>query len=270
MSDARSWLPLLPTGRWGGRATNKALPADPSIDEISREQQERLAAIWLSQAATELRVASSFAIVHRALVALDAEKSLIDLAERAVDDEHRHAVLCRDVAERYLGEETVEPPTLPFAFPQHTTAASEQERQALFVIGQCAFNETFASAYLSASLELATTPLARAAIRELLSDEVDHARLGWAYLQTLPKALQQGIQGWLLPLAVCNLREWRSIEYPIAEEEEAIYAPFGIPSKRVIESALLAAVEGMILPGLGRFGYDTAQLSTWFAQGAPT
>jgi rubrerythrin len=270
MSAERAWLPLLPTGRWGGKATKQALPRDPTVDELNREQRERLAAIWLSQAATELRVASSFAIVHKALVALAAEKSLIALAERAIDDEHRHAVLCRDVAERYLGEEPVEPPTLPFAFPQHTTASSEQERQALFIIGQCAFNETFASAYLSASLELATTSLARAAIRELLSDEVDHARLGWAYLQTLPKSLQRGIQGWILPLAVCNLREWRSIEYPITEEEESRFAPFGIPSKPVIERALLSALHGMILPGLARFGYDTAQLQTWLAQGAPT
>lgn len=194
-------------GRWGGAVTSRPLPVDGELSEIDPTLREHLARIWLSQAATEARVAKSFALVHESLIALGAADGLVTVSKRAIDDEHRHTALCREMARRYFGAEVTTTPQLPFAPPRHELATSDEQRKALWVIGQCAFNETFASAYLSLCHERAESALPRAALRELLSDEIDHARIGWAYLATLPRHLRASIDDWLLPLAICNLRE---------------------------------------------------------------
>lgn len=261
--------PLDPAGRYGGRATSRPLPeSEPLFDALPASAREHLAHVWLSQAATELRVARSFEVVHAALRDLRADPGLVATAHRAMDDEHRHATLCREMAERYLGAPVVDPPDLPFEPPTHPLAESEDERRALHVVGQCAFNETFASAYLAAAQDGATVPLARAALRELMADEVDHARIGWAYLSTLPPRLKPRVEDWLLPLATTNLREWRRLrESPY---DAPHLASHGFPPPAIIEEALTTALRDLVIPGLDHFGYRTHRLAAWLNQGAPT
>ncbi|MCB9592446.1 MAG: hypothetical protein H6719_06920 [Sandaracinaceae bacterium] len=252
-------------GRWGGAVTRRALPdgAD-EIGALGPATRARLARIWLSQAATELRVASSFAVIHRGLVALDADAGLVRLAARAVDDEHRHATLAEELAGRYAGRAVGPPPVLPDQRPGHPTASSPALRSALWVVGQCALNETFASAYLSAGYQGARHPLARAALRELLEDEIDHARIGWAYLGTTSPALRRELSDWLLPLTVCNLREWRRLELP---EDDAL-AAHGVPPLAIAREALEETLREVLVPGFRRAGLDTRALERWIAAGA--
>ena len=276
-------IPVLdPAGRYGGRATSRPLPErEPLVDALPASAREHLAHVWLSQAATELRVARSFEVVHAALRDLRADPGLVATAHRAMDDEHRHATLCKEMAERYLGASVVDPPDLPFEPPTHPLAESEDERRALYVVGQCAFNETFASAYLTAAQDGATVPLARAALRELMADEVDHARIGWAYLSTLSapsdpptsaiaptSSLKPRIEDWLLPLAITNLREWRRLQE--SPHDASHLASHGFPPPAIIEEALTTALRDLIIPGLDHFGYRTHRLATWLHQGAPT
>ncbi len=254
-------------GRWGGAVTSRALPpVDDEIRGMTASARDELARIWLSQAATEARVAKSFALVHASLAALRADAGLVAIAARAIDDEHRHTALCRTMAESYLGAPVVSTPELPFAPPAHATARSHAERRALWIIGQCAFNETFASAYLSLCHERAEVPFARAAVRELLSDEIDHARVGWAYLSTLDRTQKDALGDWLLPLAVCNLREWRAVR--LAEDERL--ARHGIPAAPEVERALAEALRELIVPGLAHVGFDTRALERWIQGGAAT
>jgi len=254
-------------GRWGGAVTSRPLPeSEAEIADMNPEVRERLARIWLSQAATEARVARSFTLVHESLVALGADEGLVVVSNRAIDDEHRHTALCRELARRYFGAPVTDTPDLPFSPPKHALAKSDEERRALWIIGQCAFNETFASAYLSLCHERAETPLARAALRELLSDEIDHARIGWAYLSTLPTELRPRIDDWLLPLAMCNLREWRNVRLA----EDASLARHGIPAAAEVEEALASALRDLILPGLAHTNLDPRPLERWLAAGAPT
>ena len=166
---------IRPDGRWGGSVTSRPLPEDDSIGELSPLHRCMLADIWLGRAASERRVADSFVVVRDALVSLGAVDELVGLATRAIDDEMRHAELSRVVASRYAREPLAHPPRLAPAIPLHA-GASERLCHVLHVTGQCAFNETIASTFLEAALVEATAPLARAALRELLSDEIDHAR----------------------------------------------------------------------------------------------
>lgn len=202
-------------------------------------------------------------MVRDALVALHADPGLVRLADRAIDDEHRHAALCEEVAGRYLEREVQPYEVLASQQPSHPQA-SDRVRHILHIAGQCCFNETFASAYLSAAQSGASEPLARHALRELLRDEIDHARVGWGFMHELPATYRRVVSEWLVPLAVCNLREWQSIDLP----QDDSLAPFGVPPWEVAQEAILEALTGVILPGFQHVGLDTRALEQWIAAGA--
>lgn len=258
--------PIRTDGRWDGRVTSRALPdAQGELDAMDPVVRRAVASVWWGQCATELRVARSFAVVHEALVGLGAEASLIALAARAVDDEHRHGALCLEVARRYDASFVDAPPDLPNQQPVHALAQSEDERRALYVLGQCALNETFASAYLSTAHQDATCSLARAGLNELLRDEIDHSRLGWAYVSTLSPALRARMSDWLVPLTLQNLREWQTS----AASHEGAITEHGVPSADAVREALADVVRGVIVPGFATNGLDVRALERWVRAGMP-
>lgn len=255
-------------GRWGGRLTGRPLPEnDAEIDRLSDAQRGELVAVWVGRAASERRVADAFEVIHADLLELDADAGLVALAARAVDDEHRHAELSRVVASRFAGREIEPPERLTLVVPEHP-GAPRRLLCTLHVLGHCALNETFASAFLEVSLDLARGALARAAVRELFSDEIDHARLGWAHLAALGDAERAEVAPWLLSMARANLKMWR--ETPRPYPGDPVLHRHGAPPADAVEQALLRAVRELIVPGVERFSLPTAELRAWLEQGAPT
>lgn len=239
-------------GRWGGRLTRRPLPEnDAEIERLSAAHRTVLAELWLARAASERRVADAFTVVASDLASLAAPAELTVLARRAVDDEHRHAELARLVASRYAGRELEPPARLPLVVPEHP-GASPRLAWTLHVIGHAAMNETFASAYLEASLALARAPLARAAIQALLSDEIDHARIGWAHVASLRDAERREVAPFIPSLLASNLAMWRAIPRPSLDGDEL--SRHGMLSGDGVERALTTAVRELILPGLARLG----------------
>ena len=251
-------------GRWGGAVCHRRFPED-SLVELAPHSRELLAETWMIQAATEARVAESFAAVREALHRLGADSALQALAQRAIDDEHRHAALCEEVAGRCLGRPVPPHVALPTQRPRHASAASTSIRDALWVVGQCALNETLAGAYLSVAREGATTPLARHALRELLEDEIDHARVGWAFLSELTEEEKRPLHEWVLPLTISNFREWSALELPSDES----LASHGVPAREAVDAAIREAIHGVLVPGFGHVGLDTRALEGWLRRGAP-
>jgi hypothetical protein len=256
-------------GRWGGKLTRKPLPEeDPWIDDLSGADRACLANIWTRRAAMERRVADSFEVIHGSLVRRSASPELVTLAERAIDDEFRHAELSRVVASRFAGRDVPSPARLPLDVPRHK-GASPELRDTLFIVGQCVLNETTAGAYLEACLTRAKGPLAKAALGELLSDEIDHGRIGWAHLATLDDATRAEVGRWLLPMAYLNLRVWR-YETPIDPSHTEVLTFHGAPAPAIIHEALADALRLLIVPGLKQLGIATGLLEKWLDDGAST
>jgi len=255
-------------GRWQGKLTSRPLPeTDETVEALDEAGRAELSAVWHARAATERRVADSFVVIRDALHELGADASLVELADRAIDDEYRHAEICRVIASRYAGRDLDPPPPLELKVPRHP-GASRRLELALWVVGQCCMNETIASAFLEAAVATASGPMAKGALRELLSDEIDHARLGWAFLGSLTPEERAEMGPWLFGMMRANLRMWRDSPrtYPMTEE----LAAQGAPSEEVVEDAIITAVRDLILPGLERFELPTEKIRAWLAEGAPT
>jgi len=256
-----------PEGRWAGRLTRRPLPVDPSIDRLSGEERSLLAGVWLGRAASERRVADAFVVIEGALVALGTTTDLTRLAARAVDDELRHAEISRVVASRYAGRELDAPPRIVLTVPAHPRA-SERLRHVLHVVGQCCVNETIASAFLEATLAQVEAPLAAAALRELLADEIDHGRIGWAVLASVDAVTRAAVAGRAPAMAVATLRMWRASPRSYFEREP--FPQHGAPPEAVVEAAFSAAFRDLVVPGFEALGLDVERLRVWAERGMPT
>lgn len=238
--------------RWGGRLTSRPLPlpgaADDSIDALDEATRALVSKSWLSRAAAERRAADIFELIAASLRALDGQAVLIELADRSIDDELRHAEICRLVASRYAGRELSAERL--FVDPPAHVGASEALRHSMWIVGQCAFNETTASAFLDESLEQSRAPLARAALRELLSDEIDHARIGWAHLASMSRSRLQELAAFIPRMLEANRREWSRA----AGADDDRYAAHGFISRAAIARVVDAAEREVIAPGLERLG----------------
>jgi hypothetical protein len=141
-----------------------------------------LARAWRARAQAEARVSRSFASLLRALPAGELPSFIREALTRAVEEEAQHSELCEGMVARYaeLGAAPDEPadPQLPLATPA--------ERAAVLVSAAC-ISESIASAYLERCHARARVPAAREVLHALLTDEVGHAQIGWAYVAGLPK-----------------------------------------------------------------------------------
>lgn len=240
-------------------AARRELPAeDPTISALSAGDRAALAEVWAARAKSELGAGAVFAAVARGLFAAGAEggdrgggavpPELLWIASRAVCDELRHAEICRYVASRYGSE--APPRAAPPAIVEPPFGPG------VYAVLNSAVNETIGSAFLSACLDEAEGALARAALRELLADEMDHARLGWALLAAgAPGGLSAGLRGEVagrLPeLIRIAERAWsaRAAELP----SEIPRGHGCLPGADVVRVAR-RAIREVILPGFAHLG----------------
>jgi hypothetical protein len=226
--------------------------------------KKRLGVQWASRATAELRVASIFAVVSRDLLVTGADPVVLEIATRAVSDEVRHAEVCRLLATRYLGREVPWPEPGPVPMPELARAPAHL-RATLHVVAMGCINETIASAWLEASLAEATSPLARAAIRELLSDDIHHARLGWAHLGSshVTPEMRAEIAGALGKLLDLTATPWlRGGRATMSEG----YPTHGVPSLATTRAIVAETVDGVILPGFETLGVSPARGRAWLTR----
>jgi hypothetical protein len=256
-------------GRWGGRLTRRPLPEeDALLDVLCPSDRRVLADTWIARAAMERRVADSFEVIRGALIRRSSPQKLVDLAGRAIDDEYRHAEISRAVASRFAGVPLPAPPRLPLDVPRHRGARPEL-RDTLFVVGQCLLNETTASAYLETCVAHAEGALARTALLELLADEIDHARIGWAWLAAADAPTRAEVGRWLLPMAYVNLRVWRKETTAYGDSSDALRL-HGAPPSWILHEALVDALRSLVVPGLRELDVETGPIEEWLEKGAST
>jgi hypothetical protein len=223
------------------------LPFDAA--QLSTAERTLIGTLWARRAQSELTSGVVFANLSAALLTRGTIPSVRFLAARAVSDELRHAEVCRQVAARYLDA--------PVAFPKARRVRNPDPAQSdaalvatLHVVLNCCLNESVAMVFLRTCLEAAENDLVRAALRELMREEVDHARIGWAHLacSEVSDAERAGV-GRALPRLIAETRRIWSSDNP-----SEVPSGHGCLSKGEIERVLDEALADLIVPGFTHLG----------------
>jgi hypothetical protein len=227
---------------------------DPVIDAMPSSLRREVALTWARRAHEELKVAMAFSILSREVLETGAAPDVLAVIARAVHDEVRHAEVCRALASRYADADVAWPTGVEVETKnQHPDARA---RVAFHLVMMCCVNEAIASVYLEKSLVDARSPCARAAVGELLADEVLHARVGWVFAARLDAPTRGAIE-----------RSLWTLMHPIVQcwwEEGAVTLPegaaeHGIPSVETTRASTTAAVFDVVLPGFEAVGIDAGE-----------
>jgi hypothetical protein len=212
---------------------------------------------WLARMKQEHLAVGAFALLARELAELGCSPVVLSLITRASADEVRHADTCGQFAARLLGEDAVPARLrgLPHV-PMHE-AASASSRVLLHVVEMCCLSETLTGVYLTEMASRTSDAVARCAVESLLEDEIDHGRVGWAYLgerarakdteglaEALPAMLDRTFRNVLGTARRAKIEDDRSLER---------YAYLG---PRAGGEVCTRALRDVILPGFDALGVD--------------
>jgi hypothetical protein len=253
------------TSPWWQRAAPKARTleevVDPVIDATPAEDRAALAAIWQYRASLEMHVASTFSTLSVELLEYGATQTVHEIVSQAVRDEVHHAQISAEMAAKYRGGALVWPDPKPNPVP--TFRGSKGAMHAtLYMIVECCINETNACAILEGSIAQAKSTLAKAALTSILSDEIDHARVGWTHLASpwVTPEMRKEIPSWLQWLHEANHHDLVGDDAPLPREK---YPTHGMLSRRRARELTYATLVDVIFPGYRRAGIDPSAAEEW-------
>jgi hypothetical protein len=226
---------------------------------LDARARRTVAEIWAARSASEAQAGGVLARVAADLRALGAPESLAVVADRSVTEEASHAAVCQEVAAAYDPAVTIEA-----RLPVQDFHPGEDPRVTRWrhVVGFCCISETFASSFLNDCRTRADAPIARQALRALLADEIDHARLGWAFLASRAAPPREEIAAGLVPLLAAyrdHLRE-RAARLPALD-----LSAHGCPHPDGLLPLFRLTLDQLVLPGFASAGVDTAAAAAWVA-----
>lgn len=227
-------------------------PAARSRTDLSDEERRLVADYWWSRSEGELTSWVGFGHVLEDLRAEGSPPAVLELAERAVRDEHKHSMFCREWALRFghAGDTEIVPRSHE---PLRFRGATDAENRLLRIL-MCCFTETVGCFILRRVRRVVTDPELRQLNQRHLADELQHSRVGWGHLATLQPRARDCLRAWapavlsVLPEACC--------EGPELDREELV--PFGYFTPRLLRAAHDEALAEVILPGLVHLGLREA------------
>ena len=250
---------------WWQRAAPKARTleeiVDPVIDATPAEGRAELAGIWQNRARLELRVASTFSSIAVELLEHGATQTVYEIVTQAARDEVQHALISAELAAKYRGDALVWPDPEPNHIPTFRQSKGAMHAT-LYILTECCINETIACALLEPSIAQAKSRLAKAALTTILSDEIEHARVGWAHLASpwVTPEIKRELPSFLQWLHSSNHHDLLGDEAPLPREK---YPTHGMLSRRQARDIVHTTLVDVILPGYRRAGIDPSETEAW-------
>lgn len=221
-------------------------------------------ALWAQRAAAELDAAARFDRLATLLRETSAKRVVVDMAREAVDDEHRHHTRCVALARRFGA--TVSDATRGRA-PALAAGPRTAVEQAIYeTVAMSCVTESLSTALLMEIRAAAVDDEVAATVDEILRDEVDHARLGWAHLAAESPQRDLAFLGPRLPAVLAHTVHDEIFATddggPLALEV-AGYGGLPRPQRR---NVLLRTMRDVVFPGLRTHGIDTSAAEAWLAE----
>jgi len=123
--------------------------------------------------------AGRFTQLARDLEGQGAPAVVVELSQQAVREETQHIALCLDLVRAFGGR--MESPPIP-ELKVEPRLAGHDRALLLQVVLTCCINETMSAAVLGEMLSCARPGLVHDTVQEILRDEINHGRIGWALL----------------------------------------------------------------------------------------
>lgn len=224
--------------------------------------RRRAARIWTFRAGVEQQAAARFARLGERLLELDADPSVTALAQRAARDEHRHHELCTSLVAELGGAS----PSSTAEAPGAVTLGRRcpHERLLAEVVAMSCVTESLSAALLVEMRRRATDERVREVVHEVLRDEIDHARLGWAHLAV--ESTRRDV-GWLAPhlpaMLTATVHEELFGEDEPEPELAGVVEGLGSLRRSTRRELFVGTMESVVFPGLQRFGVDPTAGRRW-------
>ena len=213
-------------------------------------------ASWLRRMEQEHLAVGAFAHVTAELAALGCQPAILELAARAVADELRHARLCREAAIAHLGADRV--PAFVRGAPELPAYTADREQALVLLVTElCCISETLTGAFFTEMLERARTTEALALVRGLLTDEIDHGRIGWALLEDRRK---RGMDLAFVAAALPGLlaHQCADVIVPTTITDDPVLEAHGYLGPAACAYVYRTALADIVLPGFDALGIDTS------------
>jgi hypothetical protein len=245
--------------------------------ELPGELRAGLADLWRARTLSEHRSVGVFALYALDLLGAGAPAEVLSHACRAALDEVRHTELFARVTSLYSGDEETPPPGIP-PMPDDASV-SMRDQVAREALQLSVIAETYSSVLLSELRERAGDPVVRQVLSIVISDEVHHARMGWALLASLVAGegggdvrarLQRELVGTMDALVKSLFGDPRAIPpSSVAEEHRALAEAHGYVPARDEYALFREAIGALWIPGLARLGIDASALAKRYPRPGP-
>lgn len=219
-----------------------------------------VAEVWAARHGVETGASLRFAALSQRMQAAGAPATLVELAARASSDEHRHAAHCADILRQRQAK--VPPPETELRVYAPTGLSAEQSL-AYEVVAQCCISETESMATLVTLLDAASDAHLRKVLQELARDEVQHARLGWAYLSWARNRLDLAFLAPWLPGMAAGTAGPQMFEPGPPEAEDPLLLRSGVVPQSQRRRVYLETLDSVVIPGFEEFGVDVEPLRRW-------
>jgi hypothetical protein len=221
-----------------------------------------LAGVWAFRARSEREAVARFTRLARQLAEQGALPELVSLAARAVDDERRHVDLCLRMAARY-GHAPADDAEPPAAHEIGPASLAPADRLLYELVAFCAITESLNTALMTVTYEHARDPVARAAVREILADEVHHGRLGWAHLAACRARGQGDFIPALLPAMLAGAASEGLFDALDERDRDPALLDHGELPLATRTQIFVRTLEDVVFPGLERHRLPTAAGRRW-------
>jgi len=226
-------------------------------EEVALTAFERSSAIatWRARMVNEHISARVFAALIPQMMRAEIDADHQAAVAEMISDELRHARLCAAAALALGGDPRAELPPLT-AVPEHLDA-SPLEAVLRNVISISCLSETVAVALIDGERLRAGPPALADLLKEILADEVGHARFGWRLLDELGPQIDDGMRlrlGDYLIDAFAHLRAHELAHIPARPAPSDVAESIGVCDGNDARTLLFETIEEVILPGLTAHG----------------